>query len=341
LSKEKKALITGVSGQDGAYLSKLLLEKGYKVIGGDRRAASNTFWRLKKLNILQDIEIVNLDVCEFSNIFSILKKYQPDEIYNMAAQSFVGSSFDLPIVTADSTAIGALRILESIKSISMDSKYYQASSSEMFGMVQENLQSENTKFYPRSPYAVSKVFAHMITINYRESYNLHCSNGILFNHESPLRGESFVTRKIVKGLVNVKNNKQDLVEIGNLEAKRDWGYAADYVEAMYLMLQQKKGDDYVIATGKTTSVKEFINKVCTLLDLKLIWNGSGVNEVGINSENNKTIIKINPKFYRPSEVDFLLGDYSKARKKLSWEPKHNLDQLIEIMVNSELNDLKI
>ena len=341
MPKEKKALITGVSGQDGAYLSKLLLEKGYKVIGGDRRAASNTFWRLKKLNILQDIEIVNLDVCEFSNIFSILKNYQPDEIYNMAAQSFVGSSFDLPIVTADSTAIGALRILESMKSISMDSKYYQASSSEMFGMVQENLQSENTKFYPRSPYAVSKVFAHMITINYRESYNLHCSNGILFNHESPLRGESFVTRKIVKGLVNVKNNKQDFIEIGNLEAKRDWGYAVDYVEAMYLMLQQKKGDDYVIATGKITSVKEFINKVCALLDLKLIWNGSGVNEVGINSENNKTIIKINPKFYRPSEVDFLLGDYSKAKKKLSWEPKHNLDQLIEIMVNSELNDLKI
>jgi len=337
----KSALITGVSGQDGAYLAKFLLEKGYKVYGGDRRAASNTFWRLKKLGIFDDIEILNFDVCEFSNIFSVIKEYKPREIYNLAAQSFVGSSFELPIVTSDSTAIGALRILEAIKIISKDIKFYQASSSEMFGRVESKSQNENTIFHPRSPYAVSKVFSHLITINYRESYNMHCSNGILFNHESPLRGENFVTRKIVKSLVEIKNNKKKILEIGNLESKRDWGYAADYVEAMFLMLQKDHGDDYVIATGKTISVREFINKVCKLLNIKLVWKGLGIKEVGINSENNETIIKINSKFYRPSEVDFLLGDYSKAKKKLSWKPKHNIDQLIEIMVNSELDNLKI
>lgn len=336
--KSKTALITGVSGQDGAYLSQLLIKKGYKVIGGERRSASNTFWRLKKLNILNDIEIINLDICEFSNIFDIITKFKPDEIYNLAAQSFVGSSFNLPLVTSDSTAIGATRILETLKKSKSDCKFYQASSSEMFGKVHETPQNEETKFHPRSPYAVSKVYAHMMTVNYRESYDMFCCCGILFNHESPLRGESFVTKKIVTNLVRIKKNLQEFLEIGNLDAKRDWGYAKDYVEAMHLMLQQKKADDFVIATGKTFSVRYFIEKVCQLLEIDIEWRGKGKEEIGINKKNNKTIVKVNPKFYRPAEVDYLLGDYTKAKKILSWEPKHNLDQLIEIMVNFELND---
>ena len=338
--KSKTALITGVSGQDGAYLSKHLLEKGYRVIGGDRRAASNTFWRLKKLNIFDQIEIVNLDICEFSNIFEVINKFKPDEIYNLAAQSFVGSSFDLPIVTSDSTATGTTRILESIKKIHPVCKFYQASSSEMFGKVHQTPQNEDTKFYPRSPYAVSKVYAHMMTINYREAYKMFCCCGILFNHESPLRGDNFVTKKIVSSLVRVSKNTQNYLDIGNLDAKRDWGYAKDYVEAMHLMLQHKKPEDFVIATGKSYSVRYFIEKVCELLDIKIEWKGKDKEEVGINKKNKKIIVKVNPKFYRPSEVDFLLGDYSKAKKILSWEPKHDLDQLIEIMVNSEINDLK-
>ena len=334
----KIALITGVSGQDGAYLSKFLLEKGYKVIGGDRRAASNSFWRLRKLNILNDIEVINFDVTEFSNIFQMIKKYELDEIYNLAAQSFVGSSFDLPIVTSDSTAIGATRVLEAIRSLSLKTKFYQASSSEMFGKVSETPQNESTKFYPRSPYAVSKTYAHMMTVNYREAYNMFCCCGILFNHESPLRGENFVTKKIVSNLVNVLRNKQDFLEIGNLDSKRDWGYALDYVDAMHLMLQLDQPNDFVIATGQSNSVRYFIEKVCELLNIEIIWKNKGLEEIGINKKNNKIIVKVNKKFYRPAEVDFLLGDYSKAKKMLSWKPTHNLDQLIEIMVNAELND---
>ena len=336
----KTALITGVSGQDGAYLAKHLLENNYKVLGGDRRAASNTFWRLKKLNIFKDLEIINLDVSEFSNIFKVVKDFKPDEIYNLAAQSFVGSSFDLPIVTSDSTAVGTTRILEAIKTVSKETRFYQASSSEMFGKVSQTPQNERTPFYPRSPYAVSKVYSHMMTVNYREAYNLHCNSGILFNHESPLRGENFVTRKITLGLARIINDLQGVLEVGNLEAKRDWGYAEDYIKAMHLMLQQEEADDYVIATNKSHSVRNFIEKVCELMRIDLAWKNSGVNEVGINKKNNKIIIKVNKKFYRSSEVDFLLGDFSKAKKKLSWEPRHNLDQLIEIMVDSELKDLK-
>ena len=336
----KTALITGVSGQDGAYLSKLLLKKGYKVIGGDRRAASNSFWRLKKLKILQDIEIVNLDVCEFSNVLNVVEKYKPNEIYNLAAQSFVGSSFDLPLVTSDSTAIGATRILDAIKTVSRKTKFYQASSSEMFGKVAETPQNEKTVFHPRSPYAVSKVYAHMMTVNYREAYNLHCSSGILFNHESPLRGENFVTKKITLALSKIALGLQDFLEIGNLDAKRDWGYAGDYVEAMYLMLQQKKPDDYVVATGKTNSVRTFIEKACNLLDIKIVWKNKGTKEIGVNKKNNKIIVKVNPKFYRPAEVELLLGDPRKAKKILSWKPKHNFQQLIEIMLKSDLENIK-
>ena len=335
----KRALITGVSGQDGAYLSKLLLRKGYRVIGGDRRAASNTFWRLKKLNILRDVEIVNFDICEESNISQTIKKYKPDEVYNLAAQSFVGSSFDLPIVTSDSTAIGTTRLLEAIRKSTKEIKFYQASSSEMFGKVLESPQTEKTPFYPRSPYAVSKVYSHMMTINYRESHNMHCSNGILFNHDSPLRGENFVTRKITLAFARIFYGFQEALEIGNLDAKRDWGFAGDYVEAMHLMLQQKKPQDYVISTGKTYSVRKFIEKVCKYLNIKIIWKNKGIKEVGINKETNKIIVKVNPKFYRPAEVDFLLGNSSLAKKNLKWKPKHNFDELVEMMIKSDLESI--
>jgi len=335
----KRALITGVSGQDGAYLSQFLLRKGYRVIGGDRRAASNTFWRLKKLNILKDVEIVNFDICEESNISYTIKKYKPDEIYNLAAQSFVGSSFDLPIVTSDSTAIGTTRLLEAIRKSSKKIKFYQASSSEMFGKVLESPQTEKTPFYPRSPYAVSKVYSHMMTINYRESHNMHCSNGILFNHESPLRGENFVTRKITLAFARIFHSLQEVLEIGNLDAKRDWGFAGDYVEAMYLMLQQKNPQDYVISTGKTYSVRKFIEKVCKYMNIKIIWKNKGVKEVGINKETNKIIVKVNPKFYRPAEVDYLLGNSSLAKKNLKWKPKHNFDELVEMMIKSDLESI--
>jgi GDPmannose 4,6-dehydratase len=335
----KRVLITGVSGQDGAYLSQLLLRKGYRVIGGDRRAASNTFWRLKKLNILKDVEIVNFDICEESNISYTIKKYKPDEIYNLAAQSFVGSSFDLPIVTSDSTAIGTTRLLEAIRKSSKKIKFYQASSSEMFGKVLESPQTEKTPFYPRSPYAVSKVYSHMMTINYRESHNMHCSNGILFNHESPLRGENFVTRKITLAFARIFHSLQEVLEIGNLDAKRDWGFAGDYVEAMYLMLQQKNPQDYVISTGKTYSVRKFIEKVCKYMNIKIIWKNKGVKEVGINKETNKIIVKVNPKFYRPAEVDYLLGNSSLAKKNLKWKPKHNFDELVEMMIKSDLESI--
>ena len=335
----KTALITGVSGQDGAYLSKLLLSKGYRVIGGDRRAASNTFWRLKKLNILKDVEIVDFDICEQSNILYTINKYKPDEVYNLAAQSFVGSSFDLPIVTSDSTAIGTTRLLEAIRKSSKKIKFYQASSSEMFGKVVETPQTEKTPFYPRSPYAVSKVYSHMMTINYRESHNMHCSNGILFNHESPLRGENFVTRKITLAFARIFYDFQKVLEIGNLDAKRDWGFAGDYVEAMYLMLQQRKPQDYVVSTGKTYSVRNFIEKVSRYLNIKIIWKNKGVKEVGINKETNKIIVKVNPKFYRPAEVDYLLGNASLAKKNLKWKPKHNFDELVEMMIKSDLESI--
>ena len=335
----KRALITGVSGQDGAYLSKFLLRKGYRIIGGDRRAASNTFWRLKKLNILRDIEIVNFDICEESNILQTIKNYKPDEVYNLAAQSFVGSSFDLPIVTSDSTAIGTTRLLEAIRKSTKKIKFYQASSSEMFGKVLETPQTEKTPFYPRSPYAVSKVYSHMMTINYRESHNMHCSNGILFNHESPLRGENFVTRKITLAFARIFHGLQETLEIGNLDAKRDWGFAGDYVEAMYLMLQQKKPQDYVISTGKTYSVRKFIEKVCKYLNIKIIWKNKGLKEVGINKETNKIIVKVNPKFYRPAEVDYLLGNSSLAKKNLKWKPRHNFDELVEMMIKSDLESI--
>tara|TARA_B100000941_G_scaffold74363_1_gene50632 strand:- start:193 stop:1215 length:1023 start_codon:yes stop_codon:yes gene_type:complete len=337
---KKTALITGVSGQDGAYLSKLLLKKGYRVIGGERRSASGSLWRLKDLNIENDVEITDFELSEFTNIYRTIEKYRPDEIYNLAAQSFVGASFEMPTMTSDITGLGVSRILEAIRQINPDIKFYQASSSEMFGKVSETPQTENTPFYPRSPYGIAKLFGHWMTINYREAYNIFACSGILFNHESPLRGEQFVTKKITMGLSKIKLGLIEYLELGNLESKRDWGYAGDYVEAMYLMLQNNKPDNYVISTGKTFSVKDFINTSCNELRIDIEWQGSGIDETAINKKTGKSIIRINPKFYRPTEVDLLLGNSTKAKKILKWKPKTNFYELVSKMIEYDYNKLK-
>ena len=333
---KKTALITGVSGQDGAYLANLLLNKSYKVIGTDRRSARGNNWRLRRFGIEKKIIFEEMEIGEIYEIDRIFKKYKFDEVYNLAAQSFVGASFNSPLNTANITGLGTLRILESIKSTDPKIKFYQASSSEMFGDVLEDRQDEKTALNPKSPYAISKVFGHHITQNYRESYNIFAVSGILFNHESPLRGEEFATRKIILGLVKILNDDLKCLELGNIYAKRDWGYAKEYVEAMWLMLQKKSPEDYVISTGKTYSIKDFINKAVKILNLKTKWVGKGLNEKLINIKNQKIIIKINPKFFRPSEVNMLRGNPSKAKKKLKWIPKTNLDDLIKIMIKDEL-----
>ena len=336
----KSALVTGISGQDGAYLAKLLLEKGYKVIGGERRSASSTLWRLNELGISNDIEIVDFELSEFTNIFRVIDKLQPNEIYNLAAQSFVAASFEMPTMTSDVTGLGVIRILESIRQINQDIKFYQASSSEMFGKVSETPQNENTKFYPRSPYGVAKLYGHWITINYRDSYNLFACSGILFNHESPLRGHQFVTKKITMALSRIKLGLQNVLELGNIESKRDWGFAGDYVKGMYLMLNHSKPDDYVLATNETHSVREFIEIACKNLSIDLEWKGKGVDEVGIDKSSGKVIISINPKFYRPAEVDLLLGDSTKARNILGWNTKTSFQELVSMMVKSDYDRAK-
>ena len=337
---KKTALITGVSGQDGAYLSKLLLKKGYRVIGGERRSASGSLWRLKDLNIENDVEITDFELSEFTNIYRTIEKYKPNEIYNLAAQSFVGASFEMPTMTSDITGLGVSRILEAIRQINPDIKFYQASSSEMFGKVSETPQTENTPFYPRSPYGIAKLFGHWMTINYKEAYNIFACSGILFNHESPLRGEQFVTKKITMGLSKIKLGLIEYLELGNLDSKRDWGYAGDYVEAMYLMLQNDKPDNYVISTGETFSVKDFINTSCNELRIDIDWQGSGIDETAINKKTGKSIIRINPKFYRPTEVDLLLGNSTKAKKILKWKPKTNFYELVSKMIEYDYNKLK-
>lgn len=338
--KKKIAVVTGSSGQDGSYLCELLLKKGYKVIGADRRSARSNNWRHEHLNIQGKIIQEDFDLGEFNSILNLFKKYKIDEFYNLAAQSFVYSSFFTPLNTSDVTGLGVLRILDCIKNISPKTRFYQASSSEMYGKTQQKKsQDEKTVFNPRSPYAVAKLFGHHITKNYRESYNLFLCSGILFNHESPLRGEEFVTKKIVKQLCEIKKGKRKKIELGNIYAKRDWGYAKDYVEAMWLMLQQKKPRDYVIATNKTYSVKDFINIVLKILDIKYKWAGKGVKEHVIDLMTNKKIITINPKFYRPAEVSYLKGSYKKANKYLKWKPKTSLSQLINKMILFEMESL--
>jgi len=338
--KKKIALITGVSGQDGAYLADLLLKKGYKVIGAERRSASGSAWRLEKLGIKEEVVFEDFELLESSTMVNILRKYQPDEFYNLAAQSFVKASFETPIFTGNVTGLGVTRILEAIRSVNSEIRFYQASSSEMFGKVVETPQTERTPFYPRSPYAVAKLYGHWMSVNYREAYNMFCSNGILFNHESPIRGEEFVTKKITSSLTKIKFGLLECLELGNLSAKRDWGYAGDYVEAMYLMLSMEKSDDFVIATGETHSVEEFVDLSCKFLGLKIAWEGEEEERIAIDLSSNKTIVRVNKEFYRPAEVDLLIGDSSKAKKELGWSPKHNFESLVEMMVQDDLEMLK-
>jgi GDPmannose 4,6-dehydratase len=313
---KKKAVITGITGQDGSYLAELLLDKEYDVIGMARRSSSSNFERIKHLE--NKITIEYGDLADQTSINRILDKYKPNEVYNLAAQSFVKTSFDQPILTSDITGIGVTRVLESIKTICPKAKFYQASSSEMFGKVQTTPQDENTKFYPRSPYGTAKAYAHHMTVNYRESYNMFACSGILFNHESPRRGKEFVTQKIINGAVSIKNQKSKNINLGNLEAIRDWGYAKDYCVAMWLMLQQDEPDDYVIGTGKTNSVKDFCDISFKLLNL-----------------NYEEHVVVDENYFRPAEVDLLVADASKAKLKLGWEPKTNLEELIKIMIESE------
>ena len=340
LKKKKTALITGLSGQDGSYLADFLLRKNYIVVGTNRRSARFTNWRLKRLGIDNKVIYEEMELSEIYEIQRIFKKYNFDEVYNLAAQSFVGTSFNSPLNTVNITGLGTLRILETIKSVNPKIKFYQASSSEMFGETKGKLQNEKTQFNPQSPYAISKVMSHQLTVNYRKSYNLFAVSGILFNHESPLRGEEFVTRKIILGLIKIIKNKSKYFELGNLYSKRDWGYAKEYVEAMWKMLQKKKPKDYVISTGKTHSIKEFINIATKYLNMNVKWIGAGLSEKLINKDNNKIIIQINPKFFRPSEVNILIGDASQAKKDLGWRPKVNLSKLIKIMVDEEIKYYK-
>lgn len=339
----KKALITGITGQDGSYLAELLLEKGYEVHGIIRRASTFNTERIDHLYQDQHLNNVKLflhygDVADSSNLNRIIEKIKPDEIYHLAAQSHVRVSFDLPEYTGDITGLSTVRLLDAIKNSEIKTKFYQASSSEMFGSVKpEDLPiTEKTVFHPRSPYGAAKVYAYWLTKNYRESYNLFAVNGILFNHESERRGETFVTRKITRGLARIKLGREEKLFLGNLDAKRDWGYAPDYVYGMYLMLQQDKPDDYILATGETHTVREFIEEAGKILEMEITWTGEGVSEKGIDKVSGKTIIEIDPKYFRPAEVDILLGDPSKAKKDLNWEAKVKFKELVKIMTEADL-----
>lgn len=341
----KKALITGITGQDGSYLAELLLEKGYEVHGIIRRASTFNTSRIDHLYKDPHVNGVKLflhygDLSDSSNISRLLAKIKPNEIYNLGAQSHVRVSFDTPEYTADVVGLGALRILDAIRESGIKTKFYQASSSEMFGKALEIPLKETTPFYPRSPYGCAKVFAYWITRNYRDSYGMFACNGILFNHESERRGETFVTRKITRGLARIKLGKEEKLFLGNLDAKRDWGYAKDYVLGMWMMLQQKKSDDYILATNETHTVREFVEKSAECLGFKIKWEGSGVKEKGVDQKTGKTIIEIDPRYFRPSEVDVLQGDYSKAKKILGWEPKVKFNKLVELMTKSDYEEEK-
>ncbi|WP_423902780.1 GDP-mannose 4,6-dehydratase [Campylobacter showae] len=337
----KKAIITGVGGQDGAYLARYLIDLGYEVYGGYRRAVSPNFWRLNELGILNEpnFHLVEFELTDPFNILSVVNEIRPEEIYNLAAQSFVGVSFKEPFHTASATGIGALNILEAIKTVDKSIKFYQASTSEMFGKVQAVPQSETTPFYPRSPYGVAKLYAHFITVNYQESYDIFASSGILFNHESPLRGLEFVTRKITNTAAKIALKKAKTLELGNLDAKRDWGYAKEYVEGMHAMLQAPTPDTFVLATGVTTTVRDFVKLSFEALDIGIKFEGEGINEVGLNDKGD-VIVKINPAFFRPAEVDLLIGDASKAKQKLGWSAKTDLKGLCDMMIKTDLRRIE-
>jgi len=336
----KKALITGITGQDGSYLAELLLEKGYEVHGLVRRVS--TFNRQRIEHLFPDMHgkknLITLhygDLTDSSSLHRIARDLKPDEVYHLGAQSHVRISFDIPEFTGNTTGLSTIRLLEALHHDNPESRFYQASSSEMFGKAQEIPQKETTPFHPRSPYGVAKVYAYWAAVNYRESYGMYAANGILFNHESPRRGENFVTRKITMGLASIIAGKADTIHIGNLDAKRDWGYAKDYVDGMWRMLQQDKPDDYILATNESHSVREFIEEACRLLDIDLVWEGTGVNEVGINRKTGAKIIQVNSMYFRPAEVDVLQGDYTKAQKVLGWEPKVRFKELVKIMIEED------
>ncbi len=334
----KKAIVTGVTGQDGAYLAELLLEKGYEVYATYRRTSSVNFWRIEELGIEKhpNLHLVEYDLTDQANSVRMVAEIKPDEIYNLAAQSFVGVSFEQPLATAHITGLGCVHLLEAIRIVNPKIKFYQASTSEMFGLVQEIPQKESTPFYPRSPYGVAKLYAHWMVVNYRESYDMFACSGILFNHESPLRGREFVTRKITDSVAKIKQGKLDVLELGNMDAKRDWGFAKDYVEGMYLMLQAPKPDTYVLATNRTETVRDFVTMAFKAADIELEFSGKDENEIAVDKASGKTVVRVNPKFYRPAEVDLLIGNPQKAKDELGWEPKCTLEELCAMMVKEDL-----
>lgn len=334
----KRAILTGITGQDGAYLAQLLLDKGYMVYGTYRRTSSVNFWRIEELNIQNhpNLHLVEYDLTDLGASIALVQKSQPDEIYNLAAQSFVGVSFDQPSTTAQITGVGALNLLEAIRLVNPKIRFYQASTSEMFGKVQAIPQKEDTPFYPRSPYGVAKLYAHWMTINYRESYDIFGCSGILFNHESPLRGREFVTRKITDSVAKIKLGKLDCMELGNLDAKRDWGFAKEYVEGMWRMLQVDTPDTYVLATNRTETVRDFVEMAFKGAGIQVEFKGGAEGETAVDTSTGRTVMRINPKFYRPAEVELLIGDPAHAKAKLGWEPKATLEQLCQMMVEADL-----
>jgi GDPmannose 4,6-dehydratase len=338
MTSVKTAVVTGISGQDGAYLAQLLLSKGYRVYGTYRRTSSVNFWRIEELGIAAhpDLHLVEYDLTDLGSSIRLLETTGAGEIYNLAAQSFVGVSFDQPITTAQITGLGAVNLLEAIRVVNPKARFYQASTSEMFGKVQAIPQTEETPFYPRSPYGVAKLYAHWMTVNYRESYGIFGTSGILFNHESPLRGREFVTRKISDSVAKIRQGKLDTLELGNLDAKRDWGYAKEYVEGMWRMLQVDEPDTYVLATNRTVPVRDFVTLAFRAADIDVRWEGEGEGERGFDADGGRELVRINPKFYRPAEVDLLIGDPAKAKAKLGWEPTTSLEDLCRMMVEADL-----
>jgi GDPmannose 4,6-dehydratase len=338
MNKNPIALITGITGQDGAYLAQLLVQRGYVVHGTYRRTSSVNFWRIEELGIKDhpNLRLEPYDLTDLGATLSLVGRLQPDEIYNLAAQSFVGTSFEQPGTTAQITALGALNLLEAIRLVSKDSRFYQASTSEMFGKVQAVPQDEATSFYPRSPYGVAKLYAHWMTVNYRESYGIFGASGILFNHESPLRGLEFVTRKITDGAARIKLGKLDVLELGNLDARRDWGYALEYVEGMHSMLQADEPETYVLATGRTLTVRDFVTMAFAGADIEIEWSGQAIQEIGRDKRTGKTLVRINPAFYRPAEVEMLIGNPAKANTKLKWSARTPVEELCRLMVEADL-----
>ena len=339
----KRAIITGITGQDGAYLAELLLQKGYRVYGTFRRSSLVDFWRIEELGIDRDsnLNLIEHDLADQKNAIKMVSEIMPDEIYNLAAQSFIGSSFEQPVATAHVTGLGPLYLLEAIRETNKNIKFYQASSSEMFGRAQQTPQNEKTQFNPRSPYGIAKLYAHLMVVNYRASYGIFAASGILFNHESPLRGEEFVTRKITNSVAKIKLGMLEYIELGNMDAKRDWGYAKEYVEGMHLMLQAKKADTFVLATNRVQTVRDFIVMAFKSAKIEIAFRGKGLDEVAIDRSTNRVVVKVNPKFYRPAETDLLMGDSTKAKKTLGWESKTTLEELCAMMVKEDLRRNKV